>query len=118
MASGPKAGWFGPANVLPHLSQNGVQAFDCFDVPSQRQHIAPIAVRMKQRFEQAAGGLGKRSFEPRKPILRSGRGGFCFCVCQRSRSPSTDLRSVSGICKLHRSKSVSEGAETRTDFRS
>jgi hypothetical protein len=39
--------------------QNGIRAFNRFDAPGERQHIAPIAVGTKQRFEQNVIGLRK-----------------------------------------------------------
>jgi hypothetical protein len=85
IGSRPKTGRLGAGDMRFQVFQNGIRAFDRFDAPGERQHIAPIAVGMKQRFEQNFIGLRKGPFELRKPFLRSGRGGFCFCLCQHSR---------------------------------
>ena len=71
-------------HLRSHLSQNRVRAVDCFDLPGQRQHITPMTVGMKQRLEQDIVGRRKGPFELRKPILRSGRGGVYFRLCQHA----------------------------------
>ena len=71
------------------------------DVPSQGQHIAPMAVRMKQGLEQGVVAVRKSPFELRKPMLRNRRDGFCSS--QHSRSQAIGLRCVSGIRRPKRS---------------
>ena len=107
IGSDPETGRSGAADTRFQLSQNGVRAVHRFDVPGKRQHIAPMAVGMKQRVEQTVVGLYKGPFELREPIPRSGRGGFCFCLCQHSRPPF-DLRGVSRIFNLRRLRPASE----------
>src|SRR5262249_42615828 len=58
-----------------------------------------MAVRMKQTLEQDVIGFRKRPLELRKPVVRNGRGGFCFH--QHSRTQAIDLRGVSRLYNLH-----------------
>ena len=45
------------------------RAVDRADVPGQRQHIAPMAVRMKQLFQRRVARLRERALELRQPAL-------------------------------------------------
>ena len=49
----------GAAGVGLQSLQDGVGAVDGLQVPAQRQHVAPIAVGMKQGFQQAVVGLSR-----------------------------------------------------------
>jgi hypothetical protein len=53
---------------------------------------------MKQRLEQNVVGFRKSPFEPRKPMVRNRRDGFCSS--QHSRSQAIDLRGVSRLYNL------------------
>ncbi len=65
----PEPGRPGAAGLGFQLTANGIVALDRPDVPGERQHVAPIAVGMKQRLERRAILLRQRIFEPRQPIL-------------------------------------------------
>ena len=78
------------------LSHNGVRTVDCSYVPSERQHIAPVAISMKQGLEQNVVRLRESSFELRKPILRSRGDGFCSSSI-RVPNQSINLHGVSSI---------------------
>jgi hypothetical protein len=60
----------GAARIRVQLAQDRVRAADRLDVPAQRQHVAPMAVGMKQGFEQAVVGFCERAFELRQPVVR------------------------------------------------
>src|SRR6185369_17797925 len=49
--------------------QDGVSAIQRLDVPAQRQHVAPVAVRMEQCLQQGFIGLSERFLELRKPVV-------------------------------------------------
>ena len=94
----PETSRMGSADMRFQLSKNSVQAVDRPDLPSQGQYIAPMAIRMKQRLEQNVVGFPKSPFEPRKPMVRNRRDGFCSS--QHSRSQAIDLRGVSRLYTL------------------
>ena len=52
-----------------------------------------MAIRVKQSLEQNVVGFRKSPFEPRKPMVRNRRDGFCSS--QHSRSQAIDLRGIS-----------------------
>src|SRR5262245_10796593 len=79
----------GSPNMRFQLSNNGVRAVDSLDVPSQRQYIAPMAIRMEQSLEQDVVVFGKSSFELLKPTVHNRRDGFC--CSQHLRSQALDL---------------------------
>jgi hypothetical protein len=95
----PETRGVGSARMRFQLPENSVQAVDRPDVPSQREYIAPMAIRMKQTLEQNAVGFRKSPFEVRKPMAGSRRDGFCSS--QHSRSRVMDPRRVSGVYNLH-----------------
>jgi hypothetical protein len=80
----------GAAGMRVQFSQNRVRAADRLDVPAQRQHVAPMAVGMKQGFEQAAAGRCERAFELRQPVIRFYRD--VIGSVQHSRSHTSRLR--------------------------
>ena len=63
----------GAVGVSLQLGEDCIGAVDGLQAPAQRQHIAPIAVGVKQGFQQAVIGFCERSFELRQPIFRGDR---------------------------------------------
>ena len=57
------------SNVRPQLPQDRSRAVDGLDVPAQRQHIAPIAIGVEQRIQQAVVGARQRVLELGEPIV-------------------------------------------------
>ena len=53
----------------PQLVEDRVGAVEGLDVPAQRQHVAPIAVAVKQRVQQTVVGPRQRFLELRQPIV-------------------------------------------------
>src|SRR5262249_184772 len=76
----------GPVGVRCKLSQNRIRTVDRLDVPGEGQHVAPKAVRMKQRLEARAPWRCERSVELLQPTLRNRRDGVCSG--QQWRSPA------------------------------
>jgi hypothetical protein len=66
----------GVAGVGFELSENGGPAVDRPDAPGQGQHIAPMAIGMKQALEQRAVVSCESLLEPREPMVRDRRDGF------------------------------------------
>jgi hypothetical protein len=85
----------GSADMCFQLSKNCHRTVDRPDAPSQGKYIAPMAIRMKQSLEQNVVGFRKSPFEPRKPMVRNRRDGFCSS--QHSHSQAIDLRGVSRL---------------------
>ena len=109
LRSRPETGRSGPPDMRPQLFHDGVQAADRSDIPGQCQHIAPMAVSMKQGREQNVVGFGERPFKLRKPIVHGRRDGCFFRFCQHSHSQAIDLRGVSRPRNLPRPRLTSEG---------
>ena len=59
--------------MLAQLAHDRISAIDRSDTPGEREHIAPVAVAVKQRVEEDLITFGKRVFELAKPICRSCR---------------------------------------------
>ena len=110
MGSRPETGRSGSADMRLQLSHDRVQAADRSDVPGQGQHIAPMAVGMKQGLEQNLVRFRERPFELRKPIVHGRRDGCFFRFCQHSHSQAIDPRGVSRLCNLPRPRLSSEGS--------
>jgi hypothetical protein len=96
-ADAPHVAWRSPMLVYPEtgrtdasglrcqLRQNGIRTIDGLDVPRQGQHIAPMAVGMKQRREARCARRCEHRFELRQPSLRNHRD--VVCSGQHWRSP-------------------------------
>jgi len=74
---GPETSGIHPADMRFQLFKNSVRAVNRPQVPSQRQCIAPMAVRVKQGLEQDVVGFRKSPFELGKPIVCNRRDGVC-----------------------------------------
>jgi hypothetical protein len=59
--------------MFAQFTGNGVSAVNRRDAPSERQHVAPVAVTVKQCVEENLVPFGERVFELAKPICRSRR---------------------------------------------
>ena len=64
------------------------RAVDGLQCPAQRQHVAPIAVRVKQRFQRTIVGLRQRVFELREPTVRGDRNIVRFVEHARFSAPA------------------------------
>ena len=98
----------GTAGMRVQLRQDRVRAADGLEVPAQRQHVAPMAVGMKQGFEQPAAGFRQRGFELRQPVVRGYRD--IIGPVQHSRSHTSRLRGVFLIEKPIPSEIMQKGA--------
>ncbi len=78
------------AGLRRQLVDNSVGAIDRRDAPRQRQHIAPVALCMKQGFKPSMIGFGESLLELCQPHLHGHRGSFCFR--QHALRPTIDLR--------------------------
>src|SRR5438128_1241598 len=63
------------AGVRCKLAHNRIRAADRLDVPGEGEHIAPMAVGMKQPLEARAARRCECCLEPRQPTLRNHRDG-------------------------------------------
>src|SRR5207245_3184777 len=63
------------AGMRCKLAHNRIRAADRLDVPAQGEHIAPMAVSMKQPLEARAAWRCECCFELRQPTLRNRRDG-------------------------------------------
>jgi hypothetical protein len=72
-----EATWTGAAGMGCKLAQHSIAAADGPDLPSQREHIPPMALGMKHRVEASAVCGCERAVELRQPILRNGRDAVC-----------------------------------------
>ncbi len=78
----------GAAGVGPQLFQDLVRAVDGLDVPAQCQHVAPVALLVKQGFQRAVIGLSQRGFELRQPVIDGERKIVGFIEHARFSSPA------------------------------
>ena len=78
----------GADGVSLQLLQDRVRAVDGLDVPAQRQHVAPIAVGMKQRFQRAVVRLRERVLELRQPVVHGYRNIVRFVEHARFSAPA------------------------------
>ena len=78
MGIGLETSRIGSADMRFQLSRNSVQAVDRPDVPRQGQHIAPMAIRMKQSLERDIVGFGKSPFELCQPTVSQSSRWFLF----------------------------------------
>src|SRR4030081_1721667 len=69
MRSRLETGRLGSADMPLQLSRNSVQAVDGSDVPSEGQHIPPMAVSMKQCLKQNVVWFRESPFKLRKPSV-------------------------------------------------
>src|SRR5262249_45096624 len=96
-ADTPHIAWCSPVLVYPEtgrtdaaglrckLRHDGVRTVDGLDLPRQGQHIAPMAVGMKQHREAGRAWRCERRFELREPSLGNRRD--VICSGQHWRSP-------------------------------
>jgi hypothetical protein len=69
------------------LFDDGVEAADGPDVPGQGEHVAPMAVGMKQDPERGVARFPERPFELRQPAVCSRQEGVRFGRHSRTRAP-------------------------------
>src|SRR5207302_287661 len=61
------------ASTRSEPADDRVRAFDGPDVPGERQHITPIAVRMKQGLEETLARPSQGQLELHEPVLGKSR---------------------------------------------
>src|SRR5258708_28852820 len=74
----PETSRMGSRGMRFQLSKNSLQAVHRPDVPGQGQHVAPMAVGMKERLEQEVVACRKSPLERREPMVRDRREGFRY----------------------------------------
>jgi len=74
----PETNRMGSPGMRFQLAEYSFPAVDRPDVPGQGQHVAPMALGMKERLEQDVVASRKSFLERREPMVRDRREGFRY----------------------------------------